>query len=116
MIVDDEMDVLTVLDKRFKADGYNVIAVNNGNDAIKKAGNQLPDLIILDVGLGDMHGGEVALQLQQNPATADIPYIFLSALYSKQDQMEKTNIFGGKALFSKPYNFDEILQTVRNLI
>lgn len=116
MIVDDEMDVLTVLEKRFTAEGYSVITADNGNDALILAKESIPDLIILDIGLGDMHGGEVAMKLNADPYTCDIPLVFISALYSSRDQVRKSNIYGGKVLFSKPYDIDQVLTSINEIL
>ena len=60
LIVDDELDVLTVLGARLSKAGYFVIKSNNGKDALTKAKSEHPDLILLDIMMPDCDGGAVA--------------------------------------------------------
>ena len=116
LIVDDERDVLSVLGKRLTEEGYFVITAETGNDAITLAKSKCPDLIVLDIDLPDMHGGEVALKLKENPKTKSIPVIFLSCLYSKTDEVEKGHLIGNNVIFSKPYEMRELLTAIKELL
>src|SRR4030042_180891 len=108
LIVDDEMDTRLVLEKGLTAEGYSVITAYNGNNALSIAGSEYLDLIILDRVLGDMLGEEVAAKLREDPRTKDIPIIFLSALFSKKDEIEMGHVFGDEKMFAKPYNMEKI--------
>ena len=66
LVVDDEKDVLFMLEKRLTAEGYSVITATNGNDALALAKLHLPDLIILDIVMLGMEGGEVAEKLKED--------------------------------------------------
>jgi len=57
LIVDDETDALSILEKELASRGYSVIAADNGNDALNLAKSESPDLIILDLLMPDMPGG-----------------------------------------------------------
>jgi two-component system OmpR family response regulator len=69
------MDVAEMLTAYFRAQGYEVAAVNWGEDAVQTAGNIHPDLVILDIRLPDIDGFEVARRLRNQQRTADIPII-----------------------------------------
>ncbi|HRF97299.1 MAG TPA: response regulator, partial [Aggregatilineales bacterium] len=79
LIVDDDVDSLKLIGLMLQRNGYEVIAAHAGNQAITKAVNELPDLIILDVMMPDMNGYDVCRRLRGNPLTQDIPIIMFTA-------------------------------------
>ena len=116
LIVDDEMDLRLMLEKRFTGEGYSVITAYNGNNALPLAKSEQPDVIVLDRVLGDMLGEEVAVKLRDDPETKDIPIIFLSALFSKEDEIKNCHIFNRRPMFAKPYDVEELVSTIRKLL
>ena len=115
LIIDDEKDLLSVLAKELRAEEYSVITASNGGDAIVSAESEHPDLIILDLLMPDVDGAEVSVRLKENVETKDIPVIFLTGLYLKEEEMEKGHMFGGSAMFAKPYDREELLSTIKEL-
>ncbi len=116
LIVDDEMDTRLLLEKGLIAEGYSVTTAYNGNKGLALAKSNRPDLIILDRALGDMLGEEVAARLKEDPKTKDIPVVFLSALFTKRDEVEKGHVFGGNKMFAKPYDIEELVMTIEELL
>ena len=89
LVVDDEPDQLRILEKLLAARGHTVITATCGSDAIILARTKHPDLIILDIALPDILGGEVAATLKQYPQTSGIPIIFLSACFQRRMNQKK---------------------------
>ncbi len=116
LVVDDEIDMLSVLAKRFSAEGYSVITVDNGEDALNLARLERPSLIILDVAMPQMDGGEVAEKLKEHSETRKIPVIFLTGLFSKSEEDKMGTVIGGNVTFAKPYDIEELLTTVKRLL
>ena len=116
LIVDDEMDVRLMLEKRLSAEGYFVSTAYNGNKGLALAKSNRPDLIILDRALGDMLGEEVAARLKEDPKTKDISIIFLSALFSKKDEIKRCHTFNDSPMFAKPYDTEELVTTIEELL
>jgi len=116
LCVDDEMDVRLMFEKRFTFEGYSVVTAYNGNQALSLAKSECPDVIVLDLVLGDKTGEEVALKLKEDTKTRDIPIIFLSALFSKEDEIAKSDILNGIGVFAKPYDAEELLATIESLL
>jgi DNA-binding response OmpR family regulator len=116
LIVDDEMDTRLVLEKRLIAQGYSVITAYNGNNALSTVMSKYPDLIILDRILGDMLGEEVAVKLRRDPKTRDIPIIFLSALFSEKDEVERGHVFNNEKMLAKPYDMKKLLTMIEKLL
>jgi len=116
LIIDDNMDLRLMLEKRFTGEGYSVITAYNGNNALPLAKSEHPDVIVLDRVLGDMLGEEVAAKLRDDPETEDIPIIFLSALFSKEDETKSCHVFNGSHMFAKPYDVEELLAVIEKLV
>ena len=116
LIVDDEQDVLTVLKKRLDAEGWQVQTANGGAQALLLARTKKPDLVILDVMMPGMDGGQVAAELKKDPQTHEIPIMFLSALYPKTEENRLGHLRGGHVMFAKPYDMDELLSVAHQLV
>ena len=116
LIVDDEKDVLLMLEKRLTAEGYSVITTTKSTNAIALAKSQHPDLIILDVVMPGMDGGEVAAKLREHPLTRSIPVIFLTALLSKTEEYHENRMIGSNITFAKPFDTEELLARINGLL
>ena len=116
LIVDDEKDTLLILGKRLTAGGYSVITATNGKDAIALAKSQHPDIIILDVLMPGMDGGEVAAKLKEHPLTRSIPVIFLTALLTKTEEYQENHTIGSNITFAKPLDTKELLAQIKGLL
>lgn len=113
LIVDDEKDALTVLEKRLSTAGYSVIKADNGKDAVRLAKDEQPDLILLDIGMPFMDGGMVAEALKNDPITKDIPIVFLTCLFTKRDEAREGHIIADNFFIAKPYNPEELLREIK---
>ena len=65
------------------------------------AKSQQPDLIVLDVQMRDMEGGEIAFRLKENPVTRDIPVVFLTSLLSSSESVREGHQCGGHIMLAK---------------
>jgi len=116
LVVDDEKDILPVLKERLSQKSYSVITSDSGKGGVKLAKSELPDLILLDIIMPDMDGIEVATKLKEDPKTKDIPIIFLTCLYTKEDEKARGHFTAGHAFIAKPYDFEELLAQIRKFI
>lgn len=116
LIVDDERDSTFALEKTLSMKGYSVLTAETGQTAIQIAQSEKPDLILLDVMLPDIHGGDVAKVLQANADTKDIPIIFMSCLFSKDEEEKLMHKAGRFMMFAKPYDFDELLVAIESML
>jgi DNA-binding response OmpR family regulator len=111
LVVDDEPDVLSLVETRLVLNNYEVITASSGAEAIRKAQEESPDLILLDVLMPDKDGFKVCRQLKDDVRTRDIPVIFLTAKSRKEDALEATWA-GGVNYITKPYNPQVLLNKV----
>ena len=112
LAVDDTPASLKLLTELLKAEGYEVRAAINGALALHSAQHSPPELVLLDIRMPEMDGFEVCRRLKADPATAQVPVIFVSAL---TDTDEKLRGFGLGAVdfVTKPFQREELLARVR---
>lgn len=82
LVTDDDPDLRMLADMQLSPQGYDVIQASDGPECIRIASERLPDVILLDMMMPGMDGAEVLTQLSNDPRTADIPVVFLSAVNS----------------------------------
>jgi DNA-binding response OmpR family regulator len=116
LVVDDEKDVLLMLEKRLTAEGYSVITTTKSRNAIALAKSQHPDIIILDIVMPGMDGGEVAAKLREHPLTRSIPVIFLTALLTKTEEYQGSHTISSNIAFAKPFDTEELLAQIKELL
>jgi DNA-binding response OmpR family regulator len=80
LVVDDTKDLLLVVARRLRSWGYEPLTAASGEEGLRIAQEQLPDLILLDIMMPKIKGRDVCARLKANPQTAKIPVIFLTAL------------------------------------
>ena len=112
LIVEDTPASLTLLTEVMNSAGHTVRQAQNGEIALISLHAKVPDLILLDIQMPGMDGFEVCLRLKADPATANVPVIFLSAF---QDVETKVRCFqvGAVDYISKPYQIKEVLARVK---
>jgi DNA-binding NtrC family response regulator len=108
LIVDDTPANLDLLCQILEAQHYRVLAVPNGEVALRVAAEAVPDLILLDVMMPEMDGFEICQQLKANPATASVPVIFISAS-DEADSLLRGFQSGGVDYITKPFRAEEVL-------
>lgn len=113
LIVEDDIDVAEMLTAYFRTQGYEVLAVNWGEDAIQTCRSARPDLVILDIRLPDINGFEVAKRLRSYQRTQEIPIIFLTEKRDRADRMRGLEL-GADDYITKPFDIQELRLRVRN--
>jgi len=111
MVVDDAPDTVRLIQFLMEREGYKVVTAYNGEDALRLAHSEKPDLVILDVMMPGMDGIEVCQRLREQPETADVPIIMLSALSQASDKVKGLKA-GADDYVAKPVDRDEIVARV----
>jgi PAS domain S-box-containing protein len=97
--------------------GFETQEVNTGSDALQALqGEKKPDLVILDVNLPDIDGFEVCRRIKAHPATASIPVLHVSAVFTRTEDKEQGLEGGADAYLTKPVEAREVVATVRSLL
>lgn len=115
LVVDDEMYIVNILDFTLATDGLEVVSAANGEEALRKAMERTPDLIILDVMMPKIDGFEVCRALKAKEETKDIPVILLTAKDRDVDK-EKGKEAGADLYVTKPFSPTRLLDEVRGLL
>jgi DNA-binding response OmpR family regulator len=115
LIVEDDPDVAEMLDAYFKVQGYEVLTVYSGEEAVRSCRVRRPDILILDIRLPDIDGYEVARRLRTNQRTLDIPIIFLTEKRSRADRLQGLSL-GAEDYITKPFDIQELRLRVRNAL
>lgn len=115
LVVDDEVEIVRALSMRLKAAGYELISANNGAQAMQMATRQLPDLMILDIGMPAGNGHAIARRLLHQPATAHIPVIFLTASALEEDRKKAYEV-EPVAYLNKPFKPNDLLAVVSRAV
>ncbi len=115
LLVEDDPHIVETVSSRLKARGYDVKAARDGLQAVKKAHQERPDLIILDVRVPAGNGISVAEKLKLSDDTALIPVIFITG-YASKDVRQKALEVGAKGLLTKPFAAEDLLPKVRSVL
>ena len=114
LVVDDEQDLLEILKFNLETEGYEVVTATSAEDALQLDIASF-DLLLLDVMMGGMSGFAMARQLKDNPATAPVPIIFLTARDTENDTVTGFNL-GADDYISKPFSLREVMVRVRAVL
>jgi two-component system phosphate regulon response regulator PhoB len=115
LVIDDEEDILELLQYVLAKNGYNITCVATGEEALASARALLPDLILLDVMLPGIDGLEVCKVLKNQPKTAHIPIIMLTAKGEEIDVVTGLEL-GADDYVSKPFSPRVLLARVRAVL
>lgn len=111
LVIEDNTEVREVLEEVLELSGYDVTTAEDGTIGVQKAVSNPPDLIICDVMMPKLDGYGVLNILGKKPATADIPFVFLTAKAEKADFRRGMNL-GADDYVTKPFYKDELLQVI----
>jgi two-component system, sensor histidine kinase and response regulator len=112
MVVDDQPANLKLMEEILRQEGYIVRSFPRGRLALAAAGEDQPDLILLDITMPEMNGFEVCEHLKSDPKLAPIPVIFLSALSDTNDKVKAFRC-GGVDYITKPIQVEELQARVK---
>lgn len=121
LVVDDEQDLCEILQYNLETEGYEVETANSAEEALEMINNSLKrgdcawSLILLDVMMGKMSGFQMARQLKEDAATAQIPIIFITALEGEDNTVKGLNI-GADDYMCKPLSMKEVKARVKAVL
>lgn len=112
LVVDDEMNIIRVIRHILEGEGFQVLEAQSGEEALKRAREGRPDLILLDVLLPDIDGFEVLKRLRSDRHLEGIPVVILSILEAKEESFR----LGAQDYCNKPIDRAKLLETVQGLL
>jgi CheY-like chemotaxis protein len=114
LVVDDDPEILAMLATRLDKRGYTTTTAADGNAALEAARKQHPDLMLLDVMMPGKSGWEVARALKQDPKTAKIKIVMVSAIGPTNEITSP--IYGADAHIDKPFEFEALEKIIADLL
>ena len=114
LVVDDEEDLCEILQYNLETEGYTVDVAYSAEEALKKDISSY-SLLLLDVMMGEISGFKMGRILNDNPKTANVPIIYLTAKDTETDRLTGFNI-GADEYISKPFSIREVLARVKAVI
>jgi DNA-binding response OmpR family regulator len=115
LVIDDEAPIRLLCRVNLEAEGMQVLEAADGPSGLEKARAEGPDVVLLDVMMPGLDGWRVAEELLDDPRTAAIPIVFLTARAELRDRARGIDL-GGIDYVTKPFNPVELAPLVRNLL
>ncbi len=112
LVVDDDVQLLKIVSHNLQAEGYQVLAVRDGAEALEAIERDAPDLVLLDIMLPRMDGFEVCQRVREFSA---VPIIMITARGRGQDKVKGLDL-GADDYLTKPFHVDELLARVRAVL
>ena len=112
LIVDDEPDVVSLIERTLTSDGFDVVKAYDGIGALDLVSTEKPDLVLLDLMMPMMSGYEVCQLLKSNPQTRDIPVVCLSSAHTPDARAHSLKA-GAVELITKPFFPKELIAQIR---
>ncbi len=115
LVVEDEPTILRLLQVNLRLEGYDVVACSNGEDALLRAEEGAPDVVVLDIALPGIDGFEVCRHLRRVPATEHVPVIMVTAQVQDEDR-ERGYALGVHGYVAKPFEPTDLIALVREAL
>jgi CheY-like chemotaxis protein len=117
LIIDDEESFTQLVKLNLEASGkYEVMTENKGSLGLVATKQFKPDLILLDLIMPDMGGGELSGQLESDEETKNIPIVFLTAIMTKEEAEARGGIISGHQVIAKPITTEQLIDFIERNI
>jgi len=121
LVVDDKNELLHLMRRVLENEQYQVSILQDGRDAYARVKNQLPDLLILDLKLGEVSGQDILKQLKYDSITEDIPVIVYTAAVLEAEEVNRLvtdnpRHYQGVHVVQKPFELDNLLSLVQQVL
>jgi len=116
LIVDDDAKELELYQDVLLSQGFDVLSASNGEDGLKLAVENIPDLILLDVMMPKKDGGKVSQDLLRNDKTKDIPVIYLTSIITEEEVKAQHGVVSGRFIISKSSSRAELVQRIKEVL
>jgi two-component system alkaline phosphatase synthesis response regulator PhoP len=115
LIIDDEKDIVEAIEYNLKKEGFGVSRAFDGINGLKAAKDKAPDLILLDLMLPGIPGLDLCKTLKNEPKTAAIPIIMLTAKGTETDKVVGLEL-GADDYVTKPFGMKELIARIKNIL
>ena len=114
LLAEDDKTILDMLSRHLRWEGHHVITATDGAEAVRLAEAELPNIILMDMGLPILNGWQATERIKAAPATSAIPIIALTAYAMSEDRQQCLSV-GCDDYQTKPINFAQLMAKIRAL-
>jgi two-component system phosphate regulon response regulator PhoB len=115
LVVEDEPDIAALIAYQLTREGFRVETAGNGHEALQSVGRDIPDLVVLDRMLPGVGGDEILRRLREEPGTANIPVLVLTAKKEQEDRIQGFEL-GADDYLTKPFSPRELVLRVQAIL
>ncbi len=115
LVVEDRPDALNLLTQQLEILGIAVILATDGREGVKKAFEEKPDLILMDILMPGMDGREATRRIRSNPKTKDIP-ILAATVLNRESEIDACIEAGCNIYIVKPFTFEELREKIQTVL
>jgi DNA-binding response OmpR family regulator len=115
LVVDDEPEITDIVEAFLTEAGYAVAVENQPNEAVKRAQEFLPDVILLDIMMPGVDGYDICQSIKKQPDLGHVPIIFLTGK-DRADDMGRSFKVGGDMFIKKPFSCERLLEIVNIVV
>lgn len=112
LVIDDEPGIVEIVQVNLEGDGFDVISASNGREGLEKIKAEQPELVVLDVMMPEMDGWDVLRNVEQDPDTAGMPIIMLTAKAADEDYIHGLEE-GAVEYITKPFLPQELVNRIK---
>lgn len=116
LLVEDDPDILNLLKTTLTFRGYRVSTAHNGYEGLEAIQKQRPAIVIADIMMPKMDGFGLVNRLRLDPATRDIPVVFITATFVTAEDQEFAQNIGATCFIQKPIDLEQFVSTIRDLL
>lgn len=116
LVVDDDREMVDLISLFLNNAGFVTLSAFSGEEALEKAFNEKPDLILLDIMMPRIDGWEVLRRLKNDPETQNTPVAFITARTQNIDKMIGLSVMKAAGYITKPFSKQELLAEVRRIL
>lgn len=111
LVIEDNYEILENTVEILQLEGFATFSASNGRIGVDMAKTHLPDIILCDIMMPELDGYQVLAELKKDPATSDIPFIFLTASVERKEVQAGFDM-GAKGYIRKPFETEELFKTI----
>jgi CheY-like chemotaxis protein len=117
LLIDDEDDFCFFVKLNLEKTGkYEVLTTTDGSSGLSMVSTECPDLVLLDIIMPEMNGGQIAGMLLDNPKTKSIPVLFVTAIASRSEVQSQEGVIGGRQFIAKPVSPEELAAKIDSVL
>lgn len=117
LVVDDEPEIRQLVERTLRSKGYVVEVAQDGAEALAKADELVPDLVLLDAMLPKVHGFEACRRIRASPRTRNVPVIMMTAIYRGwRFAQDAKDSYGAQDYVEKPFRLDDLLRRIEEAL